>query len=117
MELELKIEATEILPGRYKAYKLNGRHILVFNGDGTYYALAGLCSHEDLPLEGGTFTENVITCPHHGSRFNIRTGKVLSEPAERNLSTYPTRVEGSQIIIRISSYESKDSPTVSDILP
>lgn len=76
--------------------------MMVYNLAGTFSATQGLCTHEDLPLDGGTFAENVITCPWHGSRFNVRTGKTLTPPAESNLRTYPVQVEGEMVIVTLS---------------
>jgi 3-phenylpropionate/trans-cinnamate dioxygenase ferredoxin subunit len=38
----------------------------------------------------------------HGSRFNVRTGEVLEEPAEENLRTYPVHIEGNDILIALT---------------
>jgi nitrite reductase/ring-hydroxylating ferredoxin subunit len=32
------------------------------------------------PLSMGNLTEDVVTCPFHGAKFNITSGKKISEP-------------------------------------
>ena len=32
-----------------------------------------------------------ISCPRHGARFDVRTGRVLSLPAVQSVSAYPVR--------------------------
>lgn len=97
----IRFPSSELPPGHCRAFTVAGRTVMVYNLAGTFSATQGLCTHEDLPLEGGRFTENVIECPWHGSRFNIATGKVLNPPAEENLRTYPVRVEGDTVIITV----------------
>ena len=43
----------------------------------------------------------MIECPLHAARFDIRTGKVLDPPATEDLKTYPVRVVGDEIQIRL----------------
>src|SRR5579875_2183847 len=43
--------------------------------------LADRCSHRGGPLSEGTVRGGTITCPWHGSRFDLATGKVVSGPA------------------------------------
>lgn len=101
MPATLVLKTSDVPVGTTRAYPVGTRTVLVANLDGQFYATQGLCSHEDLPLEGGRFTENVIECPHHGSRFNVRTGKALSGPAFEGLLTYPVRVEGERVTVTI----------------
>jgi nitrite reductase/ring-hydroxylating ferredoxin subunit len=42
----------------------------------------------------------LVKCPLHGSRFNVISGKVLDDPADRDLQTYPVRVESDEIWIK-----------------
>lgn len=102
MPVSFTLNATDLAPGACRAFIVGQRTIMVYNLDGQFYATQGLCSHEDQPLEGGQFTENVIRCPHHGSRFNIRTGKVLTPPAIENLRTYPVTVEGGTVTVTVA---------------
>lgn len=102
MSNTLRFAAADVAPGTCRAFTVGGRSVMVYNLAGTFYATQGLCTHEDLPLDGGTFAENVVICPWHGSRFNVRTGKVLTPPAESNLRTYHVQVEGETIVITLS---------------
>jgi len=96
----LRVAATdEVPPGGVTSVSVAGRRIAIFNVDGTFYAVDDTCTHEYAPLSQGPRNGEVVTCPKHGSRFNVRTGRVLSLPAVVPLSTYPVRVEGGQISI------------------
>ena len=67
--------------------------------DDKYYATDGLCTHEEAHLADGFVMDCVVECPLHQARFDIVTGKVLSEPADIDLKTYPVRVENGRVMI------------------
>jgi 3-phenylpropionate/trans-cinnamate dioxygenase ferredoxin subunit len=89
----------EIPPGGALAVPVGGRTVAVFNVDGTLHAVDDTCTHEYAPLSQGARSGEIITCPKHGSRFNVRTGRVLSLPAVVPVSTYPVKVEDGQVYI------------------
>jgi nitrite reductase/ring-hydroxylating ferredoxin subunit len=52
--------------------------------------------------EGEVSTESgraVVTCPHHGWRYDLATGRSLTNPAIV-LATYDARVEGGNVVVR-----------------
>ncbi len=89
----------EIAPGRMRRLDIGGRRILLANVEGHYYAVDDTCTHEDASLSTGSLKGELVKCPLHGSRFNVRTGAVLDEPAEAALRTYPVCLEGDRILI------------------
>jgi 3-phenylpropionate/trans-cinnamate dioxygenase ferredoxin subunit len=89
----------ELRPGKMKRVDVGGRCILLANVDGRFYATDDLCTHEDASLAAGSLRGELVKCPLHGSRFNVRTGEVLEEPAKQNLRTYPVQIEGNDILI------------------
>lgn len=89
----------ELTPGTMKQVVVDGHPILIANIDGTFYATDDTCTHEDTSLSRGHLAGGVVKCPLHNSRFNLRTGEVLEDPAEENLRTYPVRVDGSDILV------------------
>jgi nitrite reductase/ring-hydroxylating ferredoxin subunit len=53
----------------------NGKSVLVAKVGDKHCAIANKCPHFGLPLAKGKFENGVITCPFHGSKFEICTGK------------------------------------------
>lgn len=92
----------ELQSGRMKRVNINGQRILLANVDGNFYATDDSCTHEEASLSTGFLKGELVKCPLHGSRFNVRTGEVLEEPAEENLRTYPARIEGNDILIGLT---------------
>jgi 3-phenylpropionate/trans-cinnamate dioxygenase ferredoxin subunit len=85
-----------------KRIDIGGRRILLANVNGRFCAADDTCTHEDASLSAGSLQGELVKCPLHGSRFNVRTGEVVEEPAEKNLKTYPVRLEGERILIDLS---------------
>lgn len=95
----------EIPPGEYKIVEVGEQSLVIFSADGTFYALANVCTHDNGPLGEGLCYDHEIMCPRHGARFDFRTGKVLSFPAIVDVPAYPVKVEGDKILVRITSGE------------
>ncbi len=77
-----------------KEVSVNGNSILLINSGGKFYAIDSRCSHMHLPLAKGKIDGNIITCPYHGSQFNITDGSVVHGPAKvalKNLSSESRR--------------------------
>ena len=94
-------QAGELAPGTMKRVDLGSRRILLVNVAGRICAVDDTCTHEDASLSTGVLRGELVKCPLHGSRFNVRTGEALEEPAEAALRTYPLRLEGERILIEI----------------
>ncbi len=94
-------KVSELQPGKMKRVDINGRRILLANVDGRFYATDDTCSHEEASLSEGFLKGELVKCPLHGSRFNVRTGEVLEEPAQENLRTYPVQLDGDGVLIAL----------------
>jgi nitrite reductase/ring-hydroxylating ferredoxin subunit len=67
--------AEDIPAGGMKPYKVNGKSIVVAHAGGTFYAVENRCPHLGLPLSAGKVEGTNITCPFHGSKFDLITGE------------------------------------------
>jgi 3-phenylpropionate/trans-cinnamate dioxygenase ferredoxin component len=77
--------AGDVLPGTMVHVEASGRELLLANVGGTFHAVSDRCSHEGALLSGGRLDHTVVTCPAHGSRFDVATGKNLSGPVMADL--------------------------------
>jgi nitrite reductase/ring-hydroxylating ferredoxin subunit len=58
------------------------------------------CAHLGLPIDDGNVTEGIITCPHHGFRYDLDTGECLTAPGVR-LRPHAVRVTGHRVEVRL----------------
>src|SRR5207244_12349825 len=68
---------------------------------GNVYATDNICTHAYAGLSDGWLDGEVIECPLHAARFDIRSGKVLDPPATEDLKTYPVRIVDGEIQVRL----------------
>jgi 3-phenylpropionate/trans-cinnamate dioxygenase ferredoxin subunit len=90
----------QLKPG--EALRLNLTPLIaVYRLDDGFYATEDTCSHAQASLSAGDIDleECTVECPYHASLFEIRTGRVLSLPANRPLKTYPVKVEGNDVFV------------------
>jgi glycine betaine catabolism B len=71
--------------------------LLVANVGGQYHAIGSVCTHEGGPLADGDLYGSTVTCPWHGSEFDVTTGQVEVSPATEPEPVYEVRVEGDEI--------------------
>lgn len=101
--------------GGKKKVVLQGQEIMLAMVGDKYYATQNRCAHLGGDLSAGTLEGNVITCPRHGSQFDITdghnvrwmrgtglaaaVGKAIKPP--RPIKTYNLKIEGSNILIEL----------------
>ena len=73
-------KVNEISEGHMKHVEINGKEIAIANLDGKFYAFADRCGHMNARLSRGNINQNVVTCPFHAAKFDIRSGKKIGEP-------------------------------------
>jgi 3-phenylpropionate/trans-cinnamate dioxygenase ferredoxin subunit len=82
----------DIPEGAKQAFDVGGKAVLVCHAPERWYAVSNLCSHAQEKLECGRMLRGRITCPVHGTRFDLATGKALNPPAKGPIATYEVRI-------------------------
>ncbi len=93
--------AGEVAPGSALLVEVAGQEIALFNLGGEIFAIDNTCPHSGGPLAEGDIQSDRVTCPWHGSIFNIKTGEVLDPPAMEDVATYGVRVTEDDIEIDV----------------
>jgi 3-phenylpropionate/trans-cinnamate dioxygenase ferredoxin subunit len=98
----------ELPPGSMKMVKVGSTEVLLVNLDGGFYAIQNRCTHSNRDLSSGKLSDNVVTCPHHGARFDVTTGDVVRGPRIpgkelqiANARVFEVKVEGEDILVGI----------------
>jgi 3-phenylpropionate/trans-cinnamate dioxygenase ferredoxin subunit len=66
----------ELRPGQRKLAFVDGQSVVLFNIDDSLYAIENSCPHNGASLASGQLEGNVLTCPAHGLRFDLATGRM-----------------------------------------
>lgn len=74
----------DLPPGKRQKIDIGEEEILIANVKGEIYAVSDRCGHMGASLSVGEFVNAEIECPLHGTIFDIRTGKVLTEEPRKD---------------------------------
>lgn len=86
------LAASDVPHGDKKPVVLEGKSILICNWNDRLFAISNICSHAQEKLECGRMANGWISCPVHGARFDLASGKAKNPPAKRPIATFAVRV-------------------------
>jgi len=108
MEFVRVVDTSELPTGKMMMVVVGGKEILLANVDGSYYAIANRCTHAGGSLAKGVLEGSTVTCPKHGSQFDVKTGQAVSgakiafmKIKVKDEEKYTVKVEGINILIGI----------------
>jgi len=101
--------------GAKKKLSVQGREIMLAKAGGAYFAIDNRCPHMGGDLSEGTLEGVIITCPRHGSQFDIMDGHNVrwmkgsglmskafnSISSSKPVKSYKVKVEGDAVMIEI----------------
>jgi nitrite reductase/ring-hydroxylating ferredoxin subunit/uncharacterized membrane protein len=100
-EWQSVLDDTELAGEAMVRVEVDGEPALVTRAaDGRICAIASRCTHLGGPLEQGERHGDVVTCPWHGSEFDVCTGDVVAGPAVFPQPSYESRVRDGRIELR-----------------
>jgi 3-phenylpropionate/trans-cinnamate dioxygenase ferredoxin component len=116
MEKWVKILNTgELKQGEMKSIDVSGKEILVARVGDNYYAADNRCPHLGGKLSSGNLNGPVVTCPLHGSQFDLTNGDIIkwtnwsgvisklgnAIKSPRKLNIYPVKVEQDKVKVEL----------------
>jgi 3-phenylpropionate/trans-cinnamate dioxygenase ferredoxin subunit len=107
-----KIE--ELKSGTMKTVIAEGREILLARVGDKYYATNSRCPHMKGDLSQGKLEGTVVTCPVHGSQFDISNGQVVrwlkgglmsklggALKMSKAITVYNVKVENGKVLVEV----------------
>ena len=109
--------ADQLRDGEMMKVEIDGREILLARVSGSYYAIDDRCPHMGGDLSKGSLEGSVVTCPRHGSEFDVRSGGLVRWTdwhgvkltvgklfkAPRGTTSYEVRRDGDTISVDLAS--------------
>ncbi len=93
--------ATDVSIGEMKAFSVDGTQVSVANVDGHLHAFDDTCPHADCSLAEGELEGTTVTCPCHGSQFDVTSGAVLHGPAQRPVRSRAVQADGPNLLAEV----------------
>ena len=81
--------------------EVQGQKIGLFLLGDAVHAIEDICPHAYALLSQGFQEDGVIECPLHAARFDIASGKCLTEIGQRDLQCFPVRVQQGRVQLRL----------------
>ncbi len=96
--------SAQLEAGEMRRVTLDGTAVLLApDQSGQLCALANTSSHLGGPLDEGSREGDVVTCPWHGSRVDLRSGRLLEGPTVFAQPRYEVREHDGEIQMRAAS--------------
>src|SRR5262249_3439573 len=89
----------DVAEGAMRAFDVAGTKVTIARTAGHLYAFDDTCTHKGCSLAKGKLNGTVVTCPCHGSEFDVTSGAVVRGPAQRPVSSHLVQVEGEDLLI------------------
>ncbi len=77
--------------------------VAVYRVEGGFSACADLCPHQEARLSEGELDGRTITCPRHGSQFDVTTGERTRGPADADLARYRVVLDDGQLFLLVDA--------------
>ena len=108
-------KVSEFAPGKMRVVIVQNQEVLVIRGNDQFYAVSNRCPHLGGKLSSGQLDGTIITCPLHGSQFDVtdghvvrwtnfsgfivKIGRALKSP--RSLKVYEVQVKDNDVFITL----------------
>jgi Fe-S cluster biogenesis protein NfuA/nitrite reductase/ring-hydroxylating ferredoxin subunit len=92
---------SEIPEGSVRSTIIGGEKVLLSRNGASVTCFQNACAHLGFPIHDGEIENGIITCPHHGFRYDLSSGECLTAP-EVQLQSHAVRVIGPRVEVRIS---------------
>jgi nitrite reductase/ring-hydroxylating ferredoxin subunit len=90
--------AKDVAVGRMHVFNVEGTKVNVVNVNGHLFAFDDTCTHTGCSLSKGRLHGTTLTCPCHGSQFDVTSGAVLRGPATRPVRSRLVQVEHEELL-------------------
>ena len=94
--------ADDCPPGSALELVASDRIVALFNVDGQFHALDGVCPHQGGPLGKGELKGSIVTCPWHGWQFDVSSGQHQTS-ASLVHPQFPIKVEDGVVFVQLDS--------------
>ena len=93
--------SADVVAGHMHVFDVGGTKVCVANANGRLYAFDDTCTHLGCSLGKGTLEGTTVTCPCHGSQFDVTSGAVIRGPATRPVRSRTVQVEGEDLLATV----------------
>ena len=91
--------AKDVVQNGMRVFDVAGTNVNVASANGNLFAFDDRCTHFGCSLAKGKLDGTTVTCPCHGSQFDVTSGAVLRGPAKQPVRSRRVQVEGEDLLV------------------
>lgn len=99
-EFVLVARASEVEEGKGLVVWAGKIKVALFRREGVVYAIRNQCPHMGGDLGEGLLTGDVVRCPWHGWKFNVKTG-ISPQSDLVTVRTFEVKIEGEDVYVAV----------------
>ena len=85
--------------GEMRVLDIEGTKVSIAAAGGSLYAFDDACTHMGCSLGEGQLEGTTVTCPCHGSQFDVTSGAVIRGPAQQPVRVRSVQIEGDDLLV------------------
>jgi nitrite reductase/ring-hydroxylating ferredoxin subunit/uncharacterized membrane protein len=91
---------SELGDGQMLLAKIGDERLVIGRCSEGLFAFSDHCTHRGGPLSDGALVDCTVQCPWHGSQFDIKSGRVVSGPAEEKITCYEVEIRAGEVYVK-----------------
>ena len=92
-------DANNLAEGEMQVLDIAGSKVSVAASGGRLFAFDDTCTHRGCSLGAGELAGTTVTCPCHGSQFDVTSGAVIRGPAQQPVRSRLVEVDGEDLLV------------------
>lgn len=94
--------AADIAEGNMLGVRIGEDEVAIYHlPGGDFRATSNVCTHEYALLTDGWLEDGQIECPLHAGRFDVKSGKAMCAPCDRDIKVFEAKVEGGDVLVNV----------------
>ncbi len=95
------VDLHDIPEGEILTMEVDGSDVILSRNGSVVSCFANACAHLGMPMDMGEVDDGIITCPHHGFQYDLKSGECLTAP-EVQLQPHAVRVIRNKVEVRLA---------------
>jgi nitrite reductase/ring-hydroxylating ferredoxin subunit len=92
-------DANNLAEGEMRVFDIGGTKVSIASTGGRLFAFDNTCTHRGCSLGEGELAGTTVTCPCHGSQFDVTSGAVIRGPAQQPVRSRLVEVDGEDLLV------------------
>ncbi len=82
--------------------EIMGKDLAIYLIEDEVFVTDNICTHGLAKLSDGFVEDGQVECPLHQGKFCIKSGKAMCAPLETDVQTYPSKIDGCQVLVNLT---------------